>query len=302
MESQIKSLNNQTLKPNYQVNTGRTLVSSQDLSWDGIYVEKGEKTVSHPDNLSISQHCFVMSLGPSFEWECKEGKTFKTYRYNPGDIWVNPAGAPFSCRVNLYNQFVAVTLDPSKVVEALPEYPLVERQIFQPQYQAQDRHLQTLIQALLVEAESGGPNGRLYADSLSAALAVHFVNHYGMDICLELPAGKTIERQRLARVIDYVEEYLTEDISLNDLALVSGLSKFYFLRLFKQAFGLTPHRYLMKRRVERAAIVLKQGIFQKESPAIAEVAHQFCFADQSHFTRTFRQVKGVTPKQFLQQF
>ena len=302
MQNQIRLPNNQILKPNYEVSTSRTLVSSKDLSWDGIHIEKGEKTTSHPDNLSVNQHFFVMSLGPSFEWECKDGKTFKTYRYNPGDIWVNPAGLAFSCRVNAYSQFVAVSLDPSKVVEALPEYPLIERQLFQRQYQAQDKHLQTLIQALLVEAESGGSNGKLYADTLSVALAVHFVNHYGIETSVDLPAGKRMERQRLAEVIDYVEQYLTEDLSLNDLALVSGLSKFHFLRLFKQAFGLTPHRYLMKRRVERAIIAMKEEVLNKKSPAIAQIAHQFCFADQSHFTRSFRQVKGMTPKQFLQQF
>jgi AraC family transcriptional regulator len=50
-------------------------------------------------------------------------------------------------------------------------------------------------------------------------------------------------------VIEYIEAYLTEDLSLNDLATVAGLSQFHFSRIFKAALGLTPHQYLMKRRI-----------------------------------------------------
>ncbi|NEQ34437.1 MAG: hypothetical protein F6K04_26225 [Leptolyngbya sp. SIO4C5] len=56
------------------------------------------------------------------------------------------------------------------------ERPLLERQVFRRQHQAKDKHLQTLMQALLIGAKIGGPNGRLYADTLSTALVTHFVN------------------------------------------------------------------------------------------------------------------------------
>ena len=300
MHSQINFVDSQTLMPKPAIDAGIILVSSKDLAWDGIHIEKGENEEFNPDNVTVTQHYFAMNAGQSFEWEWKDGKTFKTHRYDPGDIWVNPAGVPFSHRINTYNQFVVLTLDPAKIVETLPEQPLIDRSCFRRQHKCQDKHLQALIQALLIEAETGGTNGKLYADALSTALIAHFVNHYSKEVVLDFPEGLAFERQRLGQVIDYVEAYLTEDLSLNDLALVSGFSKFHFSRLFKQAFGLTPHRYLMKRRVERAAIVMKKRA-KKESLNIARVAHQFRFADQSHFTRTFKQVKGVTPRQFLQQ-
>jgi AraC family transcriptional regulator len=104
-----------------------------------------------------------------------------------------------------------------------------------------------------------------------------------------------IERQRLGYVIDYIEAHLNDNLSLADIALAAGLSKFHFSRLFKAAIGLTPHQYVLKRRIERAATQLK-----KDDVAIAAVAHQFGFTDQSHFTRTFKQFKGMTPKAFKQ--
>ena len=295
MQSQIHFVDSQTLTPQPDVTAGRVLVSSKDLGWEGVYIEKGENDGFTPDDVTVTQHYFAMNSGPALEWEWKDGKCFKTHRYETGDVWVNPAGIPFSHRISGHNQFVLLTLEPDKILELLPDRPLLERQVFRRQHQAKDRHINALMQALVVEAELGGPNGQLYVDTLSTALAVHFVNHYGLDSPVDFSRLHFIERQRMGRVVDYIEAHLADDMSLADLALEAGLSKFHFSRLFKNTIGLTPHKYVVKRRIERAAALLKQD------EAIAQVAHLFGFTDQSHFTRTFKQVKGVTPKQFIRQ-
>ena len=296
MESQIKFVDRQTLTPQPKANPGRIEVSSKDLGWTGIHIEKGENDSFNPDDVTVTQHYFAMNVGPAFEWEWKDGNRFYTHRYETGELWVNPAGVPFSHRINTYNQFVLLTLDPERVVEALRDRPRIDLLTFRRQHKAQDKHLQALIQALLVEAESGGPNGKLYAETLSVALATHFVNHYGTEEAPELSTRGAIARQQFQPVIDYIEASLAEEIGLDELAAIAGLSKYHFSRTFKQTFGLTPHRYLMQRRVQRATDALKT------SPSgIARVAHQFGFADQSHFTRVFKQVQGLTPKQFLKQ-
>lgn len=294
MQSRICFVDSHTLTPKPDLTAGNIIVSSKDLAWDGIYLEKGENEGFTPDDVTVTQHYFAMNTGPAFEWEWKDGKTFRTHRYETGDLWVNPAGIPFSHRLSGHNQFVLLTLDPGKIPELLPDQPLLERQVFRRQHQSKDKHLQALLQALLIEAEMGGPNGRLYADTLSTVLAAHFVNHYSIDSPVDFPSLPTLERQRLGRVIDYLEAHLTENISLSDLALEAGLSKFHFSRLFKSAIGLTPHKYVLKRRIERAAHVLKQGDL-----TITQVAHRFGFTDQSHFTRVFKQVKGTTPRLFI---
>ena len=293
MQSQINFVDSHTLTPKPDVTAGRILVSSQALAWDGIYIEQGENEEFTPDNVTVAQHYFAMNTGPAFEWEWKDGQTFKTHRYATGDIWINPAGVPFSHRIQGHNQFVLLTIEPQKIIDLLPDAPALANCTFQRQHRSQDRHLQTLIQALLVEAEMGGPNGQLYADTLATALATHFVNHYSTRSPSPLDHLHPVERQRLASVIDYIEAHLTTDFSLSDLALEAGLSKFHFARLFKQVMGLTPHQYVLQRRVERASHCLKQG------QAIAQVAYRFGFSDQSHFTRVFKQFKGVTPKAFI---
>ncbi|WP_299490684.1 AraC family transcriptional regulator [Acaryochloris sp. IP29b_bin.137] len=293
MQSQISFVDSQTLAPKPDINAGQVLISSKELAWDGIYIEQGENEEFTPDDVTVAQHYFAMNIGPAFEWEWKDGQTFKSHRYETGDLWVNPAGVPFSHRINQQNQFILLTIEPQKVVELLPDHSLLERQAFRRQHQAKDKHLQTLIRALLVEAEMGGPNGRLYADTLSTALVTHFVNHYSLPPSVNLLKPHPTQSKKLAHVIDYIEGHLTADLSLSDLSLEAGLSKFHFSRLFKDEIGLTPHKYVLKRRIEKATQLLKQG------ETVAQVAYFLGFTDQSHFTRVFKQFKGVTPKGFI---
>ena len=84
----------------------------------------------------------------------------------------------------------------------------------------------------------------------------------------------------------------TEAISLENIAGAVGLSRFHFLRLFKETTGLPPHAYLIQRRVELA----RQSI-EKGSP-LADAAIEAGFADQSHLTRRFKAVYGVTPGEY----
>src|SRR5260370_38541805 len=82
----------------------------------------------------------------------------------------------------------------------------------------------------------------------------------------------------LQRVRDYVETRLEDSISLRDLASTAGLSTSHLIRAFKQSEGMTPHRYLLHRRVRRAA-----GRLAETPLALSEVATASGFADHSHF-------------------
>ncbi len=294
MDSQINFLDSQTLSSRPDVTPGKIIVSSKGLGWDGLYIEKGENEEFTPDNVTVSEHYFAMNIGAPHEWEWKDGDRFRKHCYQTGDLWINPAGVPFSHRISGYNQFLLLTINPEKLPELLPDQPLIERQSFRREHRAQDPHLKLLMQALLLEAETGGNNGRLYVDSLFTAIATHFVNHYSLEQTVDLAGLQSTERQRLRGVIDYIEAHLTADISLADLALEAGISKFHFTRLFKDVFGTTPYKYLVQRRIEKAVILLK-----KQRLDIAEVAYELGFTDQAHFTRTFKKYKGTTPRQFL---
>jgi len=97
----------------------------------------------------------------------------------------------------------------------------------------------------------------------------------------------------LQRVRDYVETHLEDSISLQDLASTAGLSTSHFIRAFKRSAGVTPHRYLLQRRVRRAL-----GLLAETTLALSEVAMASGFADQSHFCRQFRKLVGATPSRY----
>ena len=97
----------------------------------------------------------------------------------------------------------------------------------------------------------------------------------------------------LQRVREYVEEHLSENIELETLADIAGLSKWHFARAFKESVGTPPHFYLVQRRLERA-----QQLLAETDLPLAQIALKIGFSDQSHFSRRFRTVLGLTPRSF----
>ena len=97
----------------------------------------------------------------------------------------------------------------------------------------------------------------------------------------------------MRRVREYVDAHLGESMDLAELASVAGLSVFHFARQFKQSAGVTPHHYLVQRRIERA-----QDMLARTDLALSEIAVAAGFSDQSHLSRHFRQMLGTTPREF----
>lgn len=87
-------------------------------------------------------------------------------------------------------------------------------------------------------------------------------------------------------------EWFISNISLTELAELTDLSKFHICRVFREVFGLPPHAYLNLIRIRQAKRLLAQGV----SPA--QVAVDVGFFDQTHLTKRFKAVLGVTPRQY----
>ena len=98
---------------------------------------------------------------------------------------------------------------------------------------------------------------------------------------------------RLKPVLEYVESHFSQNLSLDQLAGVIGMNAKYFCRFFSQTTQQTPMNYVNRYRVEQAAHMLCGGDL-----SVTEVGMECGFTDTSHFVKTFKKHKGVTPKQF----
>ena len=96
----------------------------------------------------------------------------------------------------------------------------------------------------------------------------------------------------LARARDYLAAHCAENVSLHELSALTQLSPFAFLRGFSRAYGLPPHAWLVQERVRRSTVLLRMG------RSLTAVASELGFSDQSHFTRHFKRMLGVTPGRY----
>ena len=109
------------------------------------------------------------------------------------------------------------------------------------------------------------------------------------------PAGRRggLAGFQLARIREYLETHLTDDVSLAELAGLAQLSVFHFNRAFEQSTGLPPHRYLVRLRVARAARLLTETRL-----SVSAVAAQVGYDDPNQLARVFRKETGMSPLQY----
>jgi AraC-like DNA-binding protein len=120
---------------------------------------------------------------------------------------------------------------------------------------------------------------------------------------VEVATGKTRKRDAVAardrgRAVDaalWIDAHCDRQLALEDVAAQAGLSPFHFLRLFSNALGVTPHQYLVRSRLRRAARLLAD-----DDRDVTDIAYDVGFGDLSNFVRTFHRAAGVPPLKFRQ--
>ncbi|MGJ4889336.1 helix-turn-helix domain-containing protein [Bradyrhizobium sp. HKCCYLS3077] len=149
--------------------------------------------------------------------------------------------------------------------------------------------------AMLPALDRPAEVNQLFLDHTMIALCSHIAGTYGVAIEPRAVA-KGLAGWRLRRAKDLIASRLNGDISIAEIAAECGLTPSYFARQFAEATGTTPHRWLLKMRVEQAKQLMAEGRL-----SLADVAMACGFADQSHFTRVFSRETGATPRAWRDQ-
>ncbi|GCE15430.1 AraC family transcriptional regulator [Tengunoibacter tsumagoiensis] len=149
--------------------------------------------------------------------------------------------------------------------------------------------------ALQQDLQSPVSQGKLYAETAAQMLAVHLFRYYlTIENSIEEPLQR-LTRQQVKRVIEYILAHLDQNLSLEVLSQQLGFSVFHFARLFRQATGESPHRFVLLKRIEAA-----QHLLETTDRPLAQVALEMGFPNQSHFTQVFKKHIGLTPLQYRQ--
>ncbi len=157
-------------------------------------------------------------------------------------------------------------------------------------FQLRDPFIEHIGWAIKADLESGGAGGRLFRESLGTALAARLLQrHNRRSLPMRDPKGG-LSAWKLKLVISHIEDNLESELSLAEIAKVAGVSVSHLKTLFRRSTGTPVHQYILRRRVERAKLLL-----QDESLSIAQIAFATGFAHQSHLARHMRKILGVTP-------
>jgi AraC family transcriptional regulator len=142
------------------------------------------------------------------------------------------------------------------------------------------------------------PMTELELNAAAQLLGAHLLRKYSNLAGRSMPHvhqknSAALSPMQIRRVRDYVLANLSRDMGLAELAEQARLSPHYFSMRFKHTLGVSPHRYVLRERIHEA-----QRRLAARPTSISEVALSLGFADQSHFSQTFRRLTGTTPKRF----
>ena len=269
-------------------------LSSKQAGWDGIAMESFSDVpgVSIPDHDHPTHFLNLLTHGNIRAQWTTEGKS-RSADNGPGTIYVLPAGTRDRLTWSGPTTRIILTMEPWFLARSLEDTVHLKDVELSTHWNLHDRHIQSLMLAMHADLEDGSPAGPLYGESLGLGLGIYMVRRYSVRNGMKHDYRGSMPMTRLNRTLEFINQNLARDIRLWELAQIAGMSPNYFCELFKASTGLSPYQYILRQRIERAKQYLRDPKF-----TLACAGEAAGFADQSHFTKVFRRIVGVTPMRF----
>jgi AraC family transcriptional regulator len=273
------------------------IVRHRTAHWRGVLAKTVQLISREPFEYNFKEQCHLLvavEQGERYDGETFiEGLPRSTLRNYSHKLVFVPAGRQFfgAQKPRLLTRSICLYIDPQTVL-ADPDLRFAEADL-QPRLLFEDSGLWETILKLKARIGSTDPGDRMYADALGGLLAHELLRLDGAAARWRRTHRGGLAGWQQKRVIDFMEEHVTEDISLSALADLVRLSPYHFLRAFKRSFGEPPHRYWAARRIERA-----KALLANPSASIAEIALDVGFSATSAFSATFRRMTGQTPTDY----
>lgn len=252
---------------------------------------------AHPAH-EVPNHCGDFHTIPLWEFGSEalvegrmDGKRMAPTNFGHGESGIIPAGVEhwgaWHSPINVTIMFIN-----PQFLDRLAENRLNSQRVeLIPQHQTGDLSLYHLGMAIKHDAIDGRSMGTLYTQSLATSFAVRLLKNHGT-IAPKPLGGDLLPNQNLDRVIEYINDRLHEDLHLADLAKIGGYSQYYLCRLFKKSIGISIYQYVIAQRTQRA-----QELLHRRDLNLGDIAVRCGFANNTHLTKHFKRIVGITPKQ-----
>jgi len=277
--------------PRASINHPDVILSSKDRGWSGLEVEFLRIPAGMTYVPGSSSHRLGIHFGRSVNADCRcDGRRHRRVQSH-GDIGVVPAGLDGTWEDDAECSILRLYLSPAlfrRTVMELGRNP--DKVVPTLNLQLRDARIEAIAWAIKAELEADAPSDPLYAETLGVALAVRLVEAEPHSVGRDVGAPQTLSPRQRRQLVEFIETHLDEALSLEALAEVASLGVSHLKTLFRSTFSMPAHQYVIRRRVERARVLL----LSSDMPA-SQIALAAGFAHQSHMARCMRRVLGVTP-------
>jgi AraC family transcriptional regulator len=274
-----------------------SVAHSKMIKWAG-----GVAATHAINKVSGAAEVRTRSLELHFSWnsgvaeaEAESGKRVWAYKNRPRYGIILPPGTNIEFRIKEKSnyRFLAMEFEPAYLLRAAELQHLGSVEFFES-WEHDDPLTWYLAEAIFEECESGARQGLLYSETAATLLALQVLrNLSNRTRPAKYPSRGGLAPAVLRRVCDYMVHRLGDDISLSELANVSGLSAGHFAFAFKQSTGISPHVWLRRQRIDTAKALLRS-----RDANLSSIAANVGFTSQSAFGVAFRKETGMTPTQW----
>ncbi len=269
------------------------LISSFEAGWNSIHIESYLLAANESPEHSPEQNVIAIFHQPQKVLKKRLGDDVKDICIETGDVVVMPASVTHSACWDEEGLVTFLYLEPEFVTHSAYEFIKPDRIEILPHFAQSDPVIYGIGLSLKSKLESDRAVNQMYVDSAAAFLASHLLENYCVHKHNIKENTNALSRKDLQQVIDYIDAHLDWNLGLTELANLIDMSHYHFSRLFKKSMGVSPHRYLIERRIERVTHLLVST-----NLSIAEIARLTGFSSHSHLCLTFRKHLSVTPDQY----
>jgi AraC family transcriptional regulator len=270
------------------------LHDSKGSPWPGLKLEQFRVEALCTPEVSTTSFLATLCLGT--DPGAAFGPLGNRVAVKPQDMVVAGPGKIPALESSGAIQFLLLEMAPTYVMWAAEELAQGEHVDFSPCRRFRDEQVRHIMLAMNHELLAGFPSGRLFGEYMGLSFATSLLSKHYTTAPRAGGYRGGLSPAKLRLVKAFVNDNLSASLSLTDIAGVVQMGPCHFARAFKESTGLSPHQYVLRRRIDRAVEMLKD-----ERSSLAGIAYDLGFSSQGHFTTVFRKFTGTQPGSYREQ-